>query len=583
MTREGRPLDARLLDCLTGALAHRGPDGKGRYTSATVGLINTRLAIIDLETGDQPLYADRGEVLVANGEIYNDPELREELRDVQFATRSDCEPPLYVYRRKGVAFAESLRGMYAIALHEPGTHRLILARDPFGIKQLYYRETSDCLAFASEPQALIAAGLASRSIRDGAVTELLQLKFTTGFDTIFADIKRVLPGETLIVQNGRITGRQRQLSLRDGPSPALNHADALDQLDRILADTVLHHLRSDVPYGLFLSSGIDSSALAALIARLSGKRLLAFTATFPGTAAADESVVARRVAQAVGADHHLVEVRADDFWSLAPRVAAALDDPTTDPATIPTYALAREARKNVKVVLTGEGGDEIFCGYSRYHRARRLWGLFGRRKARSRGEFDTVTGMNEVFDGWRQGLSRAEQGEAHPGRSLIQTLQAIDCAEWLPNDLLIKVDRCLMANGVEGRTPFLDPVVADFAFRLPDEMKATSRISKRLLRDWVAENLPVAEPYARKKGFNPPIREWLAAFQPRLESLVASQPGIRALFSRDQIASAFTDLKQHYQAAWSLVFYALWHSHHVLEVAADGTVEDVLSHAASLG
>lgn len=581
--RDKRPLDTRLLDCFVAALAHRGPDGNGRYVSGTVGLINTRLAVIDLETGDQPLHESQGAVLVANGEIYNDPELRSELRDVTFATHSDCEPPLYLYRRDEAAFAESLRGMYAMALYDPATARLTLARDPFGIKQLYYVQTPQCFAFASEPQALIAAGLATRSLRREGLAELLQLKFTTGIDTVFSDIERVLPGETLAIENAFIVARRWRAALSDGPAPTENYDDALRQLDGVLADSVAHHLRSDVPYGLFLSSGIDSSALAALISRLSGKPLLAFTATFPGTAAADESLIAERVARAVGAEHHLVEMTANDFWRIAPRVAATLDDPTTDPAALPTYALAQAAHKDVKVVLTGEGGDETFCGYSRYHRARRFWGLLGHRKARSRGEFDGLSAMRGIFGGWRHGLDFAEQQASRKGRTSIQLLQAIDCAEWLPNDLLVKVDRCLMAHGIEGRTPFLDPVVADFAFRLPDEMKATSKISKRLLRDWVAANLPAAEPYAKKTGFNPPVREWIAAFQPRLEDLVARQPGIRALFNKDQVSRTFVELGKHYQAAWSLVFYALWHSHHVLDVAADGTIEDVLSEAAALG
>jgi asparagine synthase (glutamine-hydrolysing) len=582
MMREDRPVDIRVLDRLMLALAHRGPDGTGRHISGAVGLVQTRLAIIDLETGDQPFHESQGAVLIANGEIYNDPELRHQLRDVAFTTRSDCEVPLHLYRRHGPAFISFLRGMYAIAIYDPANKHLILSRDPFGIKPLYYTETTDCFGFASEPQALLGAGLARRSIRRSACAELLQLKFTTGIDTIFSEVRRVLPGETLIIANGRIIERQRRAALSDGPAPAASYDDAVRLLDDVLADSVAHHLRADVPYGLFLSGGIDSSALAGLMARLATKPLVAFTAAFPGSAAADERSTAQRVARSVGANHHVVEMTPRDFWQMAPRVAAALDDPTTDAATLPTYALAQAVTNQVKVVLTGEGGDEIFCGYSRYYRARRFCGLFTH-KARSRGEFDGLGRMDGVFDAWRDGLNLAEQQQARDDRTFIQILQAVDCAEWLPNDLLLKVDRCLMAHSVEGRTPFLDAVVAEFAFRLPDQMKATRKMAKRLLRDWLAVNVPTAEPYVKKTGFNPPIGEWIAERQPLVENLVARQPGIREILHPEQVSRAFADLKKHFQAAWSLLFYALWHSHHVLEVPPDGTVEDVLARATALG
>ena len=577
MCDERQP-DPAVLDRLQAALAHRGPDGSGRHVSGPVGLVSTRLAIIDLRTGDQPLCEKQGAVLVANGEIYNDPELRMQLPDVDFRTGSDCESPLHLYRRKGIAFAEDLRGMYGIAIHDPLTSKLILARDPFGIKPLYYVQTPRCFAFASEPQALIAAGLADRQLRPLACAELFQLKFTTGPETIFSQIRRVLPGETLVISAGRIAERRRRSALPDGATLGMPYEDALRRLDEILLDSVTHHLRSDVPYGLFLSGGIDSAAVAELMARCSPKPVVAATVGFPGSRAADEQAMARRIAQSVGADHHVVEMTEHDFWKVAPRVAQALDDPTTDAAALPTFVLAEAVRRSVKVVLTGEGGDEMFCGYGRYHRARRFWGLFAR-NARMRGEFDNLGNMNEAFSGWRYGLERTEREETRADRTFVQTLQAVDCMQWLPNDLLIKVDRCLMAHGVEGRTPFLDPLVADFAFRLPDDMKATARMSKRLLRDWLSTRLPAAEPYARKTGFNPPVGEWIAARKGLIEALVTLQPGIREIFRQEDIQRAFADPMRHHQAAWSLVFYALWHSHHVLGISAEGTIEDVLAAA----
>ncbi len=578
MRCNGRRPDPAVLDKLEAALAHRGPDGNGRHIDDRIGLVSTRLAIIDLETGNQPIYDDQGTVLVANGEIYNDLELRAQLPEVRFRTGSDCEPPLHLYRQKGLDFVEDLRGMYAIAIYDPAASRLILTRDPFGIKPLYYVETPTYFAFASEPGALIAAGLADRAVQPRARAELFQIKFTTGADTIFSQIHRVLPGETLVVVDGRIVERRRRGVLpEDGPRRIL-YRDALQQLDEILRDSVAHHLRSDVPYGLFLSGGIDSSTLVGLMARFSSNPVMALTISFPGSKAVDERADAERIARSVGADHQVVEMTERDFWTKAPRVAAALDDPTTDAATLPTFALGEAAKDQVKVVLTGEGGDEIFCGYSRYRRARWLRGLLTRH-ARTRGEFQGLGNMNGVFEGWREGLNRTERLHTRAEWTFVQTLQAVDCAEWLPNDLLLKVDRCLMAHGVEGRTPFLDPCLADFVFRLPDDMKATTKMAKPLLRDWLSTTMPAVDSYARKTGFNPPVGEWVAARQSLIEPLVSVQPGIAEIFTPDDVRRVFSDLEKKPQAAWSLLFYALWHSHHVLGISCDGNIQDVLAAA----
>jgi asparagine synthase (glutamine-hydrolysing) len=579
--RDGQPVDETRLDALARAMAHRGPDGVGSFVSGPIGLLNTRLAIIDLATGDQPLFEPQGAVLVANAEIYNDPEIREALAGAPYRTGSDCESPLQLYRREGPDFADDLRGMYAIALYDPSTGQVVLARDPFGIKQLYYVETQAFFAFASEPQALIAAGLAGRGLRPAARAELLQLKFTTGRETIFADIQRVLPGERLVMSTGAIAERRIRPALPAGGPIKGDDETLLGRLDEVLIDTVAHHLRSDVPYGLFLSGGIDSSVLVALMARLTDQPVLAMTAGFAGSGGVDETALARRVAKAVGAEHQIVEVTEADFWAFAPAVAAALDDPTTDAAALPTWMLARAAKGRMTVVLSGEGADEVFGGYSRYRRAGILGALAGR--TRTRGVFRGAVAGAAALKGWRDGLARAEAGQAGRGRSTMQRLQAIDCAEWLPNDLLVKLDRCLMAHGLEGRTPYLDPVVADFAFRLPDRAKVRGGLGKWLLREWLARNVPAAEPFARKQGFNPPIGEWIASRGSRIADLVAAQPGVAEILPRDQVRTVIGEAGHRGQPAWSLVFYALWHSHHVLGLAADGSVEAVLAAAAQVG
>jgi asparagine synthase (glutamine-hydrolysing) len=568
---------AEPLDRLRDALRHRGPDGEGRYVSGPCGLVQTRLAIIDLETGRQPLLADHA-ALVANGEVYNYRELRAELADRAFVTRSDCEPPLHLYLRDGTEFAERLRGMYAIALHDPDRRRLVLVRDPFGIKPLYLAETPAGLAFASEAQALVAAGLVTPEVDPAARDQLLQLQFTCGRDTIFKGIRRVLPGETIVMENGFAAAQEQRQALPDGPPLPIEEDEALAELDRRLADTVEYHQRSDVPYGMFLSGGIDSSALLAMMARLNDRPVRAFTVGFPGTSAHDERAQARAVAQALGADHAEVTFDAADFWRLLPRVAAAMDDPAADYAILPTWKLAEAARAaGLKVVLSGEGGDELFAGYGRYRRAARPR-LLGGRPMRSKGILEGLGILRDESRAWREGIQAAEKEAKLGRRSGLQVQQAIDVADWMPNDLLGKLDRCLMAHGVEGRVPFLDPVMAEFAFRLPDRLKVRSGMGKWLLRRWLAGAVPAAQPFARKKGFTVPVGEWIAERGKELAPLVARQPGVAEACNPEAVARLFAaaDPKQG-KAAWTLLFYALWHQRHILGKAPADDVPESLA------
>jgi asparagine synthase (glutamine-hydrolysing) len=318
--------------------------------------------------------------------------------------------------------------------------------------------------------------------------------------------------------------------------------------------------------------------LVALMARLTDQPVYAMTAGFSASGGADETALAARVARSVGANHQVIEVTEADFWACAPAVAACLDDPTADAAALPTWLLARAAKGRMTVVLSGEGADEVFGGYSRYRRAGLLGALAGR--SRTRGTFRGVLATAPALKGWRDGLALAERAVTSAERTTMQRLQAVDCAEWLPNDLLVKLDRCLMAHSLEGRTPYLDPVVADFAFRLPGRAKVRGRMGKWLLREWLARNCPAAEPFARKQGFNPPVGRWIASRADRLADLVAGQPGLAEFLPGDAVRAAIRDAAARPQAAWTLVFYALWHSRHVLETPADGSIEDVLAEAA---
>ncbi len=577
MARTGAAFAPGTLSAFAGALAHRGPDGEGRFESGGTGFVHRRLAIIDLATGAQPLGGPGGTQLVANGEIYNYVELRRELGEESFRTRSDSETVLHLYARDGLDFARALRGMYALAVFDPAEGRLVLARDPFGIKPLYYAETARGFAFASEPQALVRAGLVEARIEPRARAELLQLQFTTGDGTIFQGIRRVAPGETLVVADGRVIERRRLGALPEGGPEEISEADAIARLDRALADSVEVHQRADVPYGMFLSGGNDSSALLALMARLNDAPVLAFTCGFDEAGVPDERAHARAVAEACGARHVEVGFTRRDFWTLLPRVAAAMDDPAADYATLPTWKLAEAARGEVKVVLAGEGGDELFAGYGRYRSVLRPWWL-GRRAMRARGTFDGFAMLDADMGGWRLGIEAAEAVSRTPGRSALQVAQAVDCADWLPHDLLAKLDRCLMAHGLEGRTPFLDPEVARAAFRLPDRLKVRRGTGKWVLRKWLEGVLPAARPFERKRGFTVPVAAWIEAEGGRLGPLVAAAPGVAEIARPADVRRLFAATgKRAGFACWALLFYALWHRANILGRAPQGDVFDTLS------
>lgn len=578
VTADGSKPAPAAMDAMLEAIAHRGPDGEGRYASNGLVLAQKRLAIIDLATGDQPLFGPGETALVANGEIYNYIELKQEFAGGNFATQSDCEMPLFAYARDGRNFARPLRGMYAIALDDPKAPALYLSRDPFGIKPLYYTQGAFGLAFASEPTALIRAGFAKAEILSAKAQELLQLQFTTGRQTIFKGIERVLPGETLAIRNGKIGERTRLAPLPDGAPLPMDEEAALGELERVLMNSVLVHQRSDVPYGMFLSGGIDSSALLACMARLNERPVRAFTAGFPDTDVPDERDHARAVAKAAGAEHVEIAVTAGDFWRELPAIVAAMDDPAADYAIVPTYMLAKAAHRDLKVVLCGEGGDELFAGYGRYRSAiRPRW--LGGRAMRNKGLLDDADVLREKGTNWRDGIVRAEGDVAAQGRTRLQAAQALDCADWLPHDLLIKLDRCLMAHGVEGRTPFLDPAVATFAFRLPDNLKIRNGQGKYLLRRWLARALPESNPFEPKRGFTVPVAGWMAGKANALAPLVAASAGVSALCHRAAVEGLFRSLSRDGRAGlacWQLLFYALWHKIHVEGVRSDLPVLETL-------
>ena len=564
---------SRLID----SLHHRGPDGTGHAVVGRVALVHNRLAIIDLVTGDQPFFAGAA-ALVANGEVYNYRELRDAMPGVVFSTNSDCEPPLHCFLRDGPDYAKQLRGMYAIAIHERHRHSVTLTRDPFGIKPLYIAQIAGGLAFASEAQALLEAGLVKRVVRPAAREELLQLQFTTGADTIFEGIQRVLPGETITCADGHVLDRRRISWIPEGGPETIDEDTALARLDRALEESVDLHQRSDVPFGMFLSGGIDSATLITLMSRLNKEPVRAFTAGFDAPGAADERQHAAAVAKAVGAYHESIEVTEAMVWDHLPEIVGCMDDPAADYAIIPTWFLARRARQDVKVVLTGEGGDEIFGGYDRYRKAIRPWWRGGRAMW-ARGSFDKVPVLRVQPAAWRDGMAAAEARAQEGGGTRLAAAQATDMADWLPHDLLLKADRCLMAHAVEGRTPFLDRGVAAAGFRLPDNLKLRDGMGKWILRKWLEKNLPMARPFAPKQGFTVPVGEWIKGRGAELGRLVARQPGVAEIAHPDRVEALFRGIRRwrHGFACWKLLFYALWHRRHIMGLRPAGGVFETLA------
>jgi asparagine synthase (glutamine-hydrolysing) len=406
----------------------------------------------------------------------------------------------------------------------------------------------------------------------------LQLQFTTGADTIFQGIQRLLPGETLTCADGHVIDRRRISFIPEGGPENIDEDAALARLDRALEESVDLHQRSDVPYGMFLSGGIDSATLLTLMARLNSDPVLAFTAGFDVPEAADERDHAAAVAKALGARHESIEINEAMVWQHLPEIVACMDDPAADYAIIPTWFLAQRARQDVKVVLSGEGGDEIFAGYPRYRNAMRPWWLGGRAMY-ARGSFDRVNVLRARPAGWRDGIAAAEQRAAEGGRSRLAAAQATDMADWLPHDLLLKLDRCLMAHAVEGRTPFLDKGVAAAAFRLPDSMKLRDGVGKYILRKWLEKNLPMARPFAPKQGFTVPVGAWIKGQGGRLGPLVAAQPGVAEIADPERVVALFRGIRRWRDgfAAWKLLFYALWHRRHIMGLPPVGDVFETLA------
>ncbi len=547
--RERAP-DREAVARMSGRLVHRGPDDDGLFCEGLVALAARRLSIIDLAGGHQPIENEDGScVVVQNGEIYNYRELKRELegRGHRFATDCDTEVLVHGYEEWGEAFVERLRGMFAIALWDKRRRRLLLARDRFGIKPLYYRHADGGLSFASELKAMLEQPGFSREIDPKAVAAYLAFNSIPAPLTIFKAARKLPPGHLLTWEGGEVALRRYA---RPGPTSEVRSGSAEElaaELREVLDDSVRAHLVADVPVGVLLSGGVDSGGLAALASRHVGEPLRTFSIGFEEEGF-NELSRARLVAERYGTDHHELVLRPNAV-ELLPKLVEAFDEPFGDSSALPTYLVSELAVSEVKVALSGEGGDELFGGYYTYVAdllARRV----GRLAALARPLAEALPSRSDRvgFDykakrfaraaalpplerhhGWKEIFSpQARADLAGPGASAwdpldlyreryaetegaapLARMQDVDLGIYLVDDLLVKTDRLSMAHSLELRVPFLDPKVAEFAFALPTKLKVRGSAKKRLLRQALAPLLPREIVHGRKQGFSIPIAAWL--------------------------------------------------------------------------
>ncbi|HKX02594.1 MAG TPA: asparagine synthase (glutamine-hydrolyzing) [Methylomirabilota bacterium] len=567
--------DPGLLERMAATLAHRGPDDLGMHVAGPLGMVQTRLSIIDLEHGHQPL-VDGALALTANGEIYNFVELRRSLeaRGRRFATASDSETILHTYALDGCDGLRSLNGMFAFALFDANARELVLARDRLGVKPLYYAHLDDRLLFASELKALLAVWPREREIDPGALLQSLQNRFNTGETSLVRGIRRLPPGTALVVDAELKVREHRYWSPLDVRPRRLDFDEAVEEFEPLFRRVMLEHLRADVPHGLFLSSGVDSGILLAMVSELTGRPVHTFSVGYRDPAIGDELADAAAIARRFEADHVEIRLDRDEVFRRLPHTVWSTDDLLHDYACLPTSFLAERAARALKVVLTGEGGDEVFAGYGRYRRTlpqRWLKNMVtpGSGGYRTRGEWrsgwvrDVLGPELRAADAARRAPVIAAWRATPADWTDVTRCQLADLVTWLPDELLVKTDRVLMSFGLEGRVPFLDHRVVEFGLSLPDSLKVGGRQGKLFLKRWGERRLPPAHLWRRKRGFYVPMRGWLhGAFLDRLAAHLPGHPAIRRWFRADAVARLLREQQgggNMTHAIWGLVQLAIWH------------------------
>jgi asparagine synthase (glutamine-hydrolysing) len=612
-----RDLDAAPLAHMLACVRHRGPDDEGVYTAPGVLLGHRRLSVIDVAGGHQPVHGRSDTtVAVVNGEVYNYRELRRELAQTGsvFRTASDSEVVAHAYDAWGTAALDRFDGMFALALWDGAAQRLILARDRIGEKPLFYTIADGCLIFASELSAVLAHPAVDARLDPCALREYLALEYVPAPHCLIAGVSKLEPGTFLTLHDGR-TGVVRYWSINPVPAgEPLPYAAAVAELRRRLDAAVTSRLVSDVPLGVFLSGGIDSSTIAAIAARHGALETFSIGFDEPSF---DEGVYARAVARHIGSNHHERIVRPGDMAELVPGLGALLDEPIGDASILPTAVLSRFAREHVTVALGGDGGDELFAGYP-MHQAHRVAALVRvmprallRAGARTAGAlpvshdnfafaFKATTFLRGAAEPpprnhavWMSSFAPAAQAELlHPdwlaaadgcdplaaverhwqesaGAPPLARATHLDATTYLPDDILVKVDRASMAVALEVRAPFLARDVVELAFSLPDTYRMRRLSGKRLLRDAMRDLLPPQILTRPKKGFGMPVAAWLTgALRPLVHDLLGSAAVTNAGLFRPATVHRLLDehdrrARDHRKPIWTLLVLELWRRAHL--------------------
>lgn len=591
------------------AIRHRGPDDEGSFRNETVALSMRRLAIIDPMGGAQPIHSEDGQIsVVANGEIYNYRELRRRLEyhGHHFASDSDIECIVHAYEEFGTDCFKELRGMFAIALWDESRKRLVLARDRFGKKPLFYRETPAGLSFASELKALRCIPDFSSELDNEAICSFMMYGYVPTPSSIFDNVKKLPPGSFLVHERG-LCHIQRYWRLKLSPKMDINEDRLVDMLDERINSAVKTRLVSDVPFGAFLSGGIDSSLVVAMMARHMEQPVKTFSIGFDDSAL-DETEDARRVARHIGTEHH--ELRATtDIADRIEKIVWHLDEPLADSSALPTFLVSELAAGHVKMVLSGDGGDEMFAGYDRYRKyvqlmrlksmgAKQVLGMMSSLTSWLPGPLQQrITRLNARFDqqdpdDYISGVALLSpheletllhdneangKGQRYSYRNLhahfmarddgIGVLDRIlhgDMQTYLLDDVLAKVDRMSMANSIEVRSPLLDHLLAEFVARIPERFKLRGMTGKYLLKKVAMRYLPEETINKRKQGFAIPLERWMR-YDLRsmlMDTLLSESFVERGIFNAPRVIQlAEEHIKgsaNHAETLWSILVFELW-------------------------
>ncbi|MCC7371267.1 MAG: asparagine synthase (glutamine-hydrolyzing) [Chloroflexi bacterium] len=613
--REGPPPLQDVTRAMLRVMRHRGPDGEGWYGDQDVALGAVRLAIIDLAGGQQPIHnADQTLTIVFNGEIYNFAALRSQLERLghRFTTHSDTEVILKAYEEFGAECVLHLNGIFAFAIWDQRRKLLFIGRDRMGIKPLYYAVTDDSLIFASELKVMLAHPRVERHVDLVSLNDYLTFEYVPTPRSIIKGVKKLPPGHTLTVQGGRVEINQFwDVRLERSETGRQSEREYQRELLDRLEDSVKRELVSDVPVGVLLSGGLDSSAIAVMAARHYPGRIKTFTAAFED-ASFDESRYARLVARGVGAEHHEMTVSAGDLLALVPRLGELVDEPLGDSSFVPTYLLSQFVRKHVKVALGGDGGDELFAGYPTYqaHRLIEYYEMavpqpirrdivprlierlptsfdnisldfrlkrfisarglpIGTRHHQWLGSF-TPEETRAVLEPWAAVDERDvyEIVTAHQQRCAasepVNQLLYCDMKMYLEGDILQKVDRASMASSLEVRVPLLNRVMVEWATRLPHDQKLRGFTTKYLFRKALRRILPAEIIDRKKKGFNMPVAKWLAGPLRDLTEDTLSERRLRedGYFQpqavRRLLDEHYARRKDNRKLLWTLLIFQLW-------------------------